>query len=240
MRISPWVLAAFLSFSTLAAAQNSPTAGVQPNTVYAGGDGSYEAEPDTAVLQFNISAQETSSRAAYDRASKAAEQIRGILHSNAIDPRTAQFGFFSLQPVYDYKTAQRKLVGYRVNADVSVKLKDFAKIAPILEQLADLDVTADQNLSYTLQDMEAAKTRAVENAYRKARDAAAAVAGASGRALGELLYASVDASEPSPVRPLMAMGMARMAGGAMPAPTAEFSPQKITVTAHVNALFMLK
>jgi len=240
MRLFCWLLAGFVLISTLAAGQNSPANGVQPNTVYAGGDGSYEADPDTAVLQFNISAQETSSRAAYDRASKAAEQIRGILRSNSIDPKTAQFGFFSLQPVYDYKMAQRKLVGYRVNADVSVKLKGFAKIAPILEQLADLDVTADQNLSYTLQDMEAAKTRAVENAYRKARDMAAAVARAGGRTLGELSYASVDASEPSPVRPLMAMGMARVAGGAMPAPTAEFSPQKITVTAHVNALFMLK
>jgi len=27
---------------------------------------------------------------------------------------------------------------------------------------------------------------------------------------------------------------------ATPPPTAEFSPQKITVTAHVNALFLLK
>ena len=240
MRISLWVLAGLFSLSTLAAAQISPAAGVQPNTVYAGGDGTYEADPDTALLQFNISAQESTSRAAYDRASKAAEQIRGILRGNAIDPKTAQFGFFSLQPVYDYKTAQRKLVGYRVNAAVTVKLNDFTKIAPILEQLADMDVTADQNLSYTLQDMEAAKTRAVENAYRKARDAAAALARASGRTLGELSYASVDASEPMPVRPLMAMSMARMAGGAMPAPTAEFSPQKITVAAHVNALFTLK
>jgi hypothetical protein len=30
------------------------------------------------------------------------------------------------------------------------------------------------------------------------------------------------------------------AAGAPPPPTAEFAPQKITVTAHVNALFLLK
>jgi hypothetical protein len=30
------------------------------------------------------------------------------------------------------------------------------------------------------------------------------------------------------------------AEAAAPVPTAEFSPQKITVTAHINALFLLK
>lgn len=232
-------LAAILFLASLCAAQAGPSANVQPNTVFAGGDGRYEAAPDTAVVQFNISAQEETARAAYDRASKAAEQIRGILRNNGIDPKTAQFGFFSLQPVYDFKTAQRKLAGYRVNASVSVKLKDFAKIAPLLEQLAGMDVTGDQNLSYTLEDMQAAKTKAIEDAYRKAREAAATVARASGRTLGELSYASVDTTEPGPIRSLLAMSAVRMAG-AMPAPTAEFSPQEITVTAHVNALFTLK
>jgi hypothetical protein len=40
---------------------------VAPNTVYVGADGHFEADPDTAVMQFNISAQEGTARAAYDR-----------------------------------------------------------------------------------------------------------------------------------------------------------------------------
>jgi len=218
--------------------QDRPTLTAQPNTVFAGGDGKFEADPDTAVIQFNISAQESTSRAAYDRASKAAEQIRELLRNHGIEPKTAQFGYFSLEPVYDYKNSKRKLAGYQVNANVTLKLKDFSKIAPILEQLADLDVTADQNLTYTLDDMEAAKAKAVEDAYRRARDAAAAVARAGGRTLGELSYASVDTSEPPPVRPLMRMSTVQ--AQIQPAPTAEFSPQQITVTAHVSALFTLK
>jgi uncharacterized protein len=239
MRISASLLALLLLANVAVWAQERSAPAAQPNTVFAAGDGRYEADPDTAVIQFNISAQENKSRAAYDRASEAAEQVRTILRSNGIEPKTAQFGFFSLQPVYDYKNPQRKLVGYRVNAEVTVKVKDFSKIASILDQLASLDVTGDQNLSYTLEDMEAAKEKAIEDAYRKAHEAAAAVARACGRTLGQLSYASVDISEPSPVRPLMAMGMAR-AAESMPAPTAEFSPQQITVTARVNALFTLK
>jgi uncharacterized protein len=241
MKNSIALLCLILFAGTLARAQERPTVTAQPNTVFVGADGRFEANPDTALVQFNISAQEDSSRAAYDRASKSAEQIRQILRSNGIEPKTAEIGFFSIQPVYDYKTPKRKLVGYRVNANVSLKLKDFSKIAPIVQQLADTDVTENQSISYTLEDMDAAKTRAVEDAYRRAHESAAAVARAGGRTLGELSYASVDTFENmriiSPMAP-RAMAMKMEAG--TPAPTEEFSPQNITVTAHVNAMFGLR
>ncbi|HEV2716728.1 MAG TPA: SIMPL domain-containing protein, partial [Terriglobales bacterium] len=213
----------------------------QPNTVFVGADGRFEANPDTALVQFNISAQEETSRAAYERASKASEQVRQILRGNGIEPKTAEIGYFSIQPVYDYKTPKRKLVAYRVNANVSLKLKDFSKIAPIVQQLSESDVTENQSINYTLEDMEAAKTRAVEDAYRRARESAAALARAGGRTLGELSYASVDTFENiRVVSPLQARAMPMRMEAAAPAPTEEFTPQSVVVTAHVNAMFTLR
>jgi uncharacterized protein YggE len=235
------LIPAFLA-GALVSAQDRPAITAQPNTVFVGADGRFEANPDTALLQFHISAQEDTSRAAYDRASKAAEQVRQILRSNGIEPKAAEIGFFSLQPVYDWKTPKRKLVGYRVNASVSLKLKDFFKIAPIAQQLADTDVTENQSVSYTLEDMDAAKTRAVEDAYRRARESASAVARAGGRTLGELSYASVDTFENVRiVAPMASRAVANMRmEAAAPAPTEEFTPQNIVVTAHVNAMFTLR
>src|SRR6476646_2978807 len=109
-----FVLPIALLASTLALSQDRPTVTAQPNSVYVGADGKFEANPDTAFMQFNISAQEATSREAYDHASKSAEQVRQILRSNGIDPKSAEISAFSLQPVYDYKTAKRKLAGYRV------------------------------------------------------------------------------------------------------------------------------
>ena len=57
-----------------------------------GADGKFEANPDTALMQFNISAQEATSREAYDHASKSAEQVRQILRSNGIEPKSAEIG----------------------------------------------------------------------------------------------------------------------------------------------------
>ena len=212
-----------------------------PNTVWVGADGKYEAEPDTALMQFNISAQEDSLQAANTRGSKAAEQVRQLLRTNGLDPKQAQMGMFSVQPVYDYKNPKRKLVGYRVDSNISIKIKDFSKIGPLTQGLADLDVTGNQSLSYILDDMDAAKIKAVEDALQRAHAEASAVARGGGRTLGELSYASVDTYEQPRPRPMMmAAPMAMKAGEATPAPTEDFAAQKITVTARVNAMYSLK
>ncbi len=233
------LLAILLLISGLALGQDRPTLTAQPNSIFVGADGKFEANPDIALVQFNISAQADNSRAAYDRASKQSEQVRQILRSNGLEPTAAQLGYFSIEPVYDYKQAKRKLVAYRVNVNVSLKLKDFTKIAPIVQQLSDGDITDEQSISYTLDDIDAAKTKAVEDAYRRARASAEAVARAGGRTLGELSYASVDTVEnrPMPMQPMARMSAMAQAA---PAPTEGFSPQTTSVTAHVNAMFTLK
>jgi len=220
-------------------AQDHPAVNAQPNTVFVGADGRYESAPDTAQLQFNVSVQEETPQAAYQHASKEVEQVRQVLRSNGIDPKTATVGFLSVQPAYEYKPKQH-IVGYRVTTDITLKLKDFSKVGPITQQLADANVSETQTASYILENMDEAKNRAVEDAYRRARSSADTIAHASGRTLGELSYASVDTFENvRPVMGRMARPMAAMANAA-PAPTEDFAPQTVTVTAHVNALFNLK
>ena len=91
-----------------------------------------------------------------------------------------------------------------------------------------------------LESPEEAKRKAVADAYRRARSSAEALAIASGRTLGELSYASVDTQENIRVfAPVARRAMAAMSAQA-PSPTEEFSPQDVTVTAHVNAMFNLK
>ena len=224
----------------VSSAQERPTVAAPANSFYVGADGKYDSAPDTALFQFNISVQETHAQEAYQRASHAVEQVRQLLRSQQIEPQSAQVGFFALQPVYDYRDPKRKLVGYRVNTSVSMKLKDFAKVGPIVGQISELDVTSNQSLTYILENMEAAKARAVENAFQHARDEASALARASGRTLGELSYASVDVQGGGPVPVPMPMRAMRAEAAAAPPPTAEFTPQNVTVTAHINALFLLK
>ena len=222
------------------AAAQEQAAKVIPNSIWVGADGKFESDPDTALVQFGISAQEEKQADATQKATQAAEQVRQLLRSNGIDPSAAQISRFATQPVYDYKNAKRKLVGYRVDASISVKVKDFSKIGPISEGLSTMEVT-DTSISYQLDNIDAAKAKAVQDALHRAHALADAVAQASSRSLGELSYVSVDTFEQQPVRP-MAMMKAMSAADSVPPPppTAEFSAEKITVTAHVNALYGLK
>lgn len=229
-----------LALGTLGMAQ-TPALTPEPNTVFVGADGKFETAPDTALIQFNISAQADSAKDAYDQAAKQAEATRQVLRANGIDPKSAEIGFFSVNPQYDWKNPKHKVIGYRVTTSVSLKLKDFSKIGPVTQQLADASVGESQSLSYTLDSTEEAKSKAVADAYRRAHASAQALATVSGRTLGELSYASVDTFENIRVVAPMrnrAMPMAMKAEG--PAPTEEFSPQNVTVTAHVNAMFLLK
>jgi uncharacterized protein YggE len=236
---SELALLALCILATASFAQEHPTLTAQPNSIYVGADGKFESAPDAAVIRFNISVQEDTSQKAYDHASKDAEQVRQVLRANAIEPKAANIGFLSVQPVYEWKPKQ-KVIGYRVTTDVTLKLRDFTKIGPITQQLADANVSETQTLNYTLENIDEAKNKAVEDAYRRARSSADALARASGRTVGELYYASVDTFENQRVPvPRMARPMAAMANAA-PAPTEEFTPQTVTVTAHVNALFNLK
>ena len=233
------LILAILAMATLSVAQ-TPNLTALPNTVFVGADGKFETAPDTAVIQFNITAQADTAKAAYEQASKSAEGTRQVLRTNGIDPKAAEIGFFSVNPMYDWKNPKRKVIGYQVTTSVSLKLKDFAKIGPITQQLADSDVSESQSLSYTLENMDEAKTKAVADAYRRARASAQALATAAGRPLGELSYASVDTAENIRIYAPMQRKGGPMMAMEMSAPTQEFTPQEVTVTAHVNAMFALK
>jgi hypothetical protein len=213
-----------LSCASLAGAQaQTPTTTAQINTIVSGAEGKYEAAPDTAVLHLDISSQQDTSRAAYERVAAAADQVRDVLRKSGLDPKAAQIGFYAVQPVYDWKNPKHRVLGYRVTTSVTLKLRDFTKIGPILDQLSNIEDTQNQTMNYTLEEVDQAKAKA-----------------AGGRSLGELLYASVDVNQPVIVPLIRPNVMARATAAAEAAPTEDFTPQNVTITAHVNAMFALK
>jgi uncharacterized protein len=235
------VVTLVLSTALLAGQTDDNQRRVLVNTVSVGADGKFEAAPDTAVISLNIAAQEGGSEAAYKKASAAAERVRGVLRTNGLDPKALEVGFYSLQPMIDWKSPKRKIVGYRVTTSGVLKLKAFEKVGAVLQGLSLIEETDNQSVGYILESIDAAKQKAIEDALNKAKASAATVARVGNRTLGDLAYAAVDTFEQQPPVPMMAMNksMAR-ADAAEQAPTEEFTPQKVTVTAHVTALFNLR
>jgi uncharacterized protein YggE len=168
--------------------------------------------------------------------------MRQALRSAGIDPQTAELSSYNLEPVIDYRNPKQKVVGYRVQTSVTVKIKDFTKVGPAVQALSPIQETSGESLSYTLDNMDAAKKQAIARAYQRAHDYAEELAKSAGRSLGALSSASVDIQQPSPIRPMvMRAAVAEVNGAAAPPPPTEgFQEEKIRVTAHVNAQFTLQ
>ncbi len=225
-----------LFVAALALAQQTP---VVADTLWAGGDGKFESAPDTALVQFSISVQQPELKTAYTQAQESAEKIRQTLRNNGLDPKDAEIGSFSMMPVYNWNP-KRKLMGFQVNSQVTIKVRDFSKLGPLIDGFSQVDTTDSLSISYTLENIDQAKSKAIEDAYRAAHRNAEALAHAGGRTLGAMSYASVDANEfiPQP-RPMMMKAHAASEVAA-PSPVEDFAPAKITMSARVNVLFTLK
>src|SRR5690242_11179458 len=115
MKALSQLVCAILFFGGMSLAQTLPAITAQPNTVYVGADGKFEAAPDTAVLRLDVASQQDTARAAYDKVAGAAEQVRKVLRDNGLDPKVAQVGFYAVQPMYDWRNPKRRVIGYRVD-----------------------------------------------------------------------------------------------------------------------------
>src|SRR5258706_13891784 len=108
MKFAAMILNAIFILAAFAVGQ-TPTLTALPNTVFVGADGKFETAPDTALIQFNITAQADTAKAAYEQASKSAETTRQVLRSNGIDPKSAEIGSSSASPRYTCTNPSRNV-----------------------------------------------------------------------------------------------------------------------------------
>lgn len=209
------------------------------NTIQVTAEGSYEADPDTALLEFTISAQQRNYKEAYEQALRATQNIEALLKKYELDPKKAEFSLFQVQPIYDYENPKRPLVGYRVHSNVSIKISDFKKLSLILPDLADNNITDNQSLHYILENNDDAKKKAIEDGYKRARLLAEALANSANKTIDEMIYASIDTSNTDENRPLFKMARGA-AGAALQSPSETFGMQKITITAQIHAIFEVR
>lgn len=197
--------------------------------------GSFKSAPDTAIVFWQITGQNPDLQSAYSQAQSQAAQVRALLAAHGFTSAQAHWSGYQVQPEMDYKS--HRVTGYLVSNDLRLEISDFTKIGPLLNDASGKGLTALRSVSFTLHDMAAAKAKAIADGYAKAKAEAEALAKAADMRLDGLETASVDTSGGGvvPVPRMLAMSAAEVA----PAPVEQFSPQEITVTASINAVYRL-
>jgi len=95
-------------------------------------DGTYQADPDLATLTFDISSQDKELRPTYDRASQAMQKIVTLADKNGLIKSDVASGVLTVRPYYE-GDRKKKAKSYLVQGQITLKIRDFSKIGPILE-----------------------------------------------------------------------------------------------------------
>jgi uncharacterized protein len=244
-----------LPFATLRAMAQNTDIKFIADTLVIQADGTYEADPDLATLMFDISAQDKELKQTYDRASQATQKIISLAEKNGLAKEDLASGVLTVRPYYDGDKRKRAKY-YIVQGQVTMKVRDFSKLGPILEGSIEDGITDFRSLSYSLADEEAAKKKAVAEAMRRAVGRATAALEQKGQKVGALRFANLDVKQLVGVSRMDVYQMAQYSVAAMETVTVSGGgggnakkmasppppipqPEKITVSATVQCAFQI-
>jgi uncharacterized protein YggE len=241
-------------------AQQNPDVKFIADTLVVQAEGTYDTDPDLATLTFDISTQDKELKQTYDRASQSMQKIVSLAERNGLTKADLSSGVLTVRPYYD-GDRRKKAKYYIVQGQITLKVRDFSKLGPILEGSIEDGITDVRSLTYSLADEEAAKQRAVGEAMHRAVGRANAALEQKGQKIGVLRFANLDIKQLVGLSGMNVYGMSRFEtsvaqtvavegrasgwpwGGAKkaaPSPPPPLPrPEKITVSATVQCAFQI-
>lgn len=252
MKTSICLLAVFLLCSLPAHAQ-APEVKFIADTLVVQADGTYEADPDLATVTFQIFSQEKDIKHAYDAAAQSMQHIVDLAGRNNLQKEDISTGVLTVAPIYE-GDRKKRAHSYYVQGQIVLRIRDFTRIAPILDGSVEDGIADFRSLTYSLADEEAAKKQAVAEAMRHAIDRASIALEQKEQKLGALRYMSLDVKqlvgvaelETSDVYSMEELGNAdkgilgRKQAMAPPPPPPPQRPEKITVSASLQCAFQIQ
>ncbi|HLV96916.1 MAG TPA: SIMPL domain-containing protein [Candidatus Acidoferrales bacterium] len=232
-------------------AQQLPTIKFVADTLVVQAEGTYETDPDLATLIFDISSQDKELNKAYGAATESMQRIVALADKNGLKKSDVSTGTLTLTPSYDHDR-KGKPKSYSVQGEITLRIHDFSKIGPLLDDAVTDNIVDFHSLTYSLQDEEAAKERAVGIAMQHAVARAKAALDESGQKLGPVRYASLDVRQLIGIENLQSFSTAaetvvelhnglftRDKAAVAPPAMPPVRPGKISVSASVQCAFQI-
>jgi uncharacterized protein YggE len=135
-----WLALTLLLASASLRAQ-SPELKFIADTLVVQADGTYEADPDLATMTFRIFSQEKELNKAYDTATQSMSRISALATNNGLKKEDVRSGVLTVAPVYEGDRKKRAR-SYYVQGEMVLRVHDFARIGPTLDESVD-DAVAD-------------------------------------------------------------------------------------------------
>ncbi|MCX6785315.1 MAG: SIMPL domain-containing protein [Candidatus Komeilibacteria bacterium] len=195
------------------------------------------AKPDIAQIQLAVKTDRqkdavTAVKSNTDKMNAVIAKIKSL----GVEEKDIKTTSYNLSPEYDYtvNVGRGVLAGYSIYQEVTLKIRDLDKVGKIIEQATSAGANQIGNISFTIDDLDAIKKQAREEAVAKAKVKAEEMAKLTGIHLGKLINVyensgSVPVADYGYANKSMALGMGGGAEVAMPAPEIQTGQNEINL-----------
>ena len=206
---------------------------VPPPAISVSGEATVSVAPDQAQIDGGVTSDGKTAREASEANNAAMGKVLLALKGAGIEEKDYQTSRLSLQPQYaPNRTGSSPITGYRASNRVTIRVRDVAKVANVIDVLVGAGANDIGAINFTVSQASKHLDEAREKAIADARRKAEIFARAAGVTLGEPIRISEESGAPAPVfRGKMA---APMAAGAPVAQGEE------TLSVSVNVSWAIK
>ena len=204
------------------------------------GEAHIEAEPELARITITVNSRGTDRRSALDDLTRRNHTVLELIRSHPEAVEKTQTSALVITPELAKGRGER-VRSYHGRVHLEATLNDFTALGELVTRLAELDLTRVDGPWWSLRSdspaYRTARTQAVHDAVRRAREYAQALGGEV-TALLELADTGTESAAPYHARSF-APAAPGGATGAQPIPAITLEPQRQTVHAQVTAHFTM-
>jgi len=202
------------------------------------GEGKVTAAPDVAVISVGLVTEGTTVNAAQKQNNdKMNSVVKAVKEEFKIEDKDLKTQNYSVYPKYNWDNGRQTIIGYTVNQNLEIKLRDFDKAGDIIAKATSLGANQVSGPNFMIDDIEQFRAQAREEAIKQAKDKAKVLADQVGIKLGRIVNFNEGGSDYYPV-PYYADSVMGMGGSlelkSVASPEIESGSQDVTVNVSIS------
>lgn len=152
------------------------------------GEGSAFVVPDTAVLRLGVHTEGESSEAVVAENNEKMGAVMAVIEGLGIEKNDVKTVDYYLYPMYSWSEDEGEtLTGYSLDHSIEVRSGDFDVVNELLVKASEAGANTVSGVSFEVDNPEAAKAEAREEAIAQAKEKAEQISESSGLEIGKMV-----------------------------------------------------
>lgn len=204
-------------------------------TISISAEGKTTVSPDIAKLAFAVVSEGKNPEDVQEDNTRKMNAAIEFVKGQGVEAKDIKTSGYNLSPRYEYDEKKRTsfISGYTLTQTITIQLRDFEKISPILGALPGIGVNQIHGVNFEIEDPEKYLAEAREEAFTRAYAKAWKMAQQNGVKLGRIVTFSEGSQGPIYPMRFEAMALKADMGGA-PAPAIEPGSEEVRVNVTVT------